>query len=147
MLQPHFSEGQAWTRGREIELPDDSADAMQTIFDIIHFRKTEYLSRPPPPKLICEVAVVADKYDMIKATSFAIQSWIQTRIHHNQTAGLDDLGSLMVAAYIFALQELFAQVTRQLVIHHTGTFGALFEVPGVIEHVGHDVVGKFPTLV
>ncbi|RPB04012.1 hypothetical protein L873DRAFT_1668488 [Choiromyces venosus 120613-1] len=72
MFSPRFREGAALasssspTKLIEIEFPDDSAQALEAVFNVLHFRH-DHVSANVSFEVLYEIALVADKYDVTAA--------------------------------------------------------------------------------
>ncbi|KAB5514896.1 hypothetical protein GE09DRAFT_1264300, partial [Coniochaeta sp. 2T2.1] len=77
MLGPSFREGQqlATNGSTEIPLPEDDADAMEIILNVIHCRNDEVKKILSPGELL-RVAIACEKYDCFVPLEFAIQTWL-----------------------------------------------------------------------
>ncbi|PWW77322.1 hypothetical protein C7212DRAFT_185241 [Tuber magnatum] len=69
MFSPRFREGAALTSATgltEIEFPDDSPEALETIFNVLHFRHN-CVGEDFDRDVLYEIALVVDKYDLTRA--------------------------------------------------------------------------------
>ena len=116
MLGPHFSEGQPsnGNHPKEIPMPDDNATAMATICKVLHHRN-DLLPDCLEPSDLPEIALVADKYDCVLALKYAMIQWLNFK----EPVAFIDLGSLLIAAYVFDNSDAFRRVTQNLI---TGTY-------------------------
>ena len=104
MLGPHFKEGQphAALTMKEIPLPADKPSAVRLMCNIIH-HQIDGTGPVPTAAELCDLAIVADKYDCTRATGLAAKTWIQPTSAHDTC----DLGLLLISASIHALPEAF----------------------------------------
>ncbi|KAL2782445.1 hypothetical protein BJX66DRAFT_345827 [Aspergillus keveii] len=79
MLGPIWKEGRDLLQDESVEilLPEDNAKAMEYICAVTHQNKM--MSHTMTPLDVLEVAVVADKYDLVDALRFASESWLHAR--------------------------------------------------------------------
>lgn len=119
MLGPNFSEGQSLAnRGIEpveIKLPEDDPCAFVFICSAVHGIS---LDNMPDSKQLLDVAIMADKYDFIKALKYASQCWIQEFIDLTKS---DDLWRVLVSAYILDCARGFQRASRQLIFFQKGS--------------------------
>ncbi|KAM0433359.1 hypothetical protein ACHAPT_004236 [Fusarium lateritium] len=98
MFQFNFKEGKALRERNdspvEIELPDDSAEAVWNAFSILY--GADPTMKGLTPKQILGVASVADKYRMVDRFSFAVALWVRP----NQATEPQATWGLMLAAYM-----------------------------------------------
>jgi hypothetical protein len=72
------------------------------------------------PLDVLEVAVVADKYDLVDALRFASESWL-----HARNAKASELMVLTAAAYTFQNAEAFRDLTGALILGYEGSYLSL----------------------
>ena len=74
LLGPHFSEGQNLGNKSltKIPLPDNNAEAMAIIFNIIHSRNSAIRETPDLDEIL-QIAIAADKFDCIVPLAYAIK--------------------------------------------------------------------------
>ncbi|KAF2209640.1 hypothetical protein CERZMDRAFT_100423 [Cercospora zeae-maydis SCOH1-5] len=119
MLGPHFKEGATLASGEKLELPlpDDDAQAMLTICQVIHMRAVS--CSPPTAKQLLNIALLADKYDCRLALSYAMGEWIQiARVTFSNQDRLD----LFKVAYLMEYPKDFAEFGRLLVLNSPPKF-------------------------
>ncbi|KAI1763286.1 hypothetical protein GGR53DRAFT_371647 [Hypoxylon sp. FL1150] len=119
MLGPHFREGANLSSDcpTVIPLPDDDPEAMEVIFNIVHFRLDAVKERYEPGELLC-LAVATDKYDMTGALRLSTRGWLRCEGIRDP----DQLWKLAKATYILRNYGVFRTVTMLLVVYHTGSF-------------------------
>ncbi|SMR62275.1 unnamed protein product [Zymoseptoria tritici ST99CH_1A5] len=137
MLGPNFLEGQEQDDhdSKQVMLPDDKPVAMEMMCNIIQHRNGNLPPRPTAME-IYDLAIAADKYDCVMATSLAARAWMQL----DSVSNAHDLGLFMLAAYIYAFPEIFFQVTARLVLSYNGSYQTLDNIPGFMEHFGWEVM-------
>jgi hypothetical protein len=122
MLGPHFAEGQSLGGADPVEilLPEDNAEALSIIFNVLHGRNDSV-----PDSLngsqILHIATAADKFDLVISLRFAIQRWLNC-------SGVNDpreLWLLMVASFWFDNANGFADITHALILHYAGSYSEL----------------------
>ncbi|KAB5581150.1 hypothetical protein GE09DRAFT_949341 [Coniochaeta sp. 2T2.1] len=118
MLGPSFGEGQqlAKTGSTEMPLPEDDADAMETILNVIHCRNDEVKKLLSPGELL-RVAIACEKYDCFVPLQFAIQTWLS----HMSATKSEDLWAWAMAACLFHEQQAFADTTSAVASNHAGS--------------------------
>ncbi|KAH6842654.1 hypothetical protein B0I37DRAFT_382490 [Chaetomium sp. MPI-CAGE-AT-0009] len=119
MLRPNFKEGHrlAQTGSAEIELPEDDADAIETILNIIHGRNDKVPDTLGPDELL-QVAIAVDKYDCLVSLSFAIRVWIG----REGVEKPEGLWALALAACLFRDEGGFAKATSALVVNYARSY-------------------------
>ena len=120
MFGPHFSEGRPSNGDlpKEIPMPDDNATAMTTICNVIHHRNALLPDVLEPSKL-AEIAEAADKYDCVLALKYVMIQWLDHQLLDFKTSAFFlNVGSLLMAAYVFDNSGAFRRVTQKLI---TGT--------------------------
>jgi hypothetical protein len=119
MFGPHFSEGQdlAGSSPKEIRMPDDSANALEIICNIIHHRN-DAVPESLKPDEIFEIAVAADKFDCVVALKHASTLWLNPR----NVKGIFELGRLMAAAYILDNARAFNEITRSMILRYNESY-------------------------
>lgn len=112
MFGPHFWEGQPSDGGspKEIPVPDDDANAMIFICNVIHHRN-DVLPDVLQPAELADIALAADKYDCLLTLKYAMSE----RLDWEEPVTSSCLGSLLTAAYVFDNSNAFQRVTRRLV--------------------------------
>ena len=139
MLGPHFKEGQldeASTK-KHISLPADKPSAIELMCNILH-HQVSGVSTVPTVADLYDLAIVADKYDCTFATGLAARAWINPTSAHDT----NDLGLLLVSAFIYMLQDAFHDISALLVLGHRGSYEELEKVPGFIERLGWETICK-----
>jgi hypothetical protein len=140
MLGPHFKEGQphAASTEKEIPLPADKPSAIRIMCNIIH-HQIDGTGPVPTAAELCDLAIVADKYDCTRATGLAAKAWIQPISVHDTC----DLGLLLISASIYALPEAYYKILASLVLRHGGSYQELAKVPGFIDRLGWEIIRKW----
>lgn len=142
-LQKQHLKGDIASKPLEIELPDDDADAMNAIFSIIHHRN----DRLPDPKETpyFEIAVAADKYDLMVALQYTIQGAMGALVTDEEDVEdmpPEQMWKLAMAASYFGCGPAFRCATRCLVLFHTDSFVQLAEVWSLDDLTSLRVSGK-----
>jgi len=122
MFGPHFSEGQDLRANspKEISMPDDDANALEIICNILHLRNNVV------PEVLCPIevlgiAVAADKFDCIVAVKHASTLWLNPR----EVQGITELGHLMAAAYVLDNALAFSEITLSMILRHKDRYLSL----------------------
>lgn len=122
MLGPHFREGQGTSSAfpKEILMPDDDAETMAFICNIIHHRN-DAIPRVLSPQKVIKVAIYADKFDSVVALRHSMSWWLNLKGVYDPA----DISRLMAAAYMFDNLKVFEETTRALVLDYTGSYLSL----------------------
>lgn len=135
MFSTTWAEGQnlSSTAPKDIELPENSPTATEAICCVLHFRNDIVPSLNPEETL--QVAITADKYDVVLALRYATTAWLnrpQPRkkmiwldSHHRDKMMIND-GYLLAAAYILQDVESFARISHDLICHYSGSYSDLY---------------------
>jgi hypothetical protein len=119
MLGPSFSEGQnlSTRKPKEIELPEDDADALWIMFSVMYGR-IYGVPDPLDPDMILRVSWMADKYDCGASLKYPLTSWMQ------DDCSMEDhqRWQLMAAAYYCNNEKGFAQKTRHFIYDYQGSY-------------------------
>jgi hypothetical protein len=125
MLSPTWVEGQHLSKKAStyITLPEDDADAMETIFYVLHHRVKQIPPRLPLTHLE-SIAIVADKYDLTLSLQYVAAQWIRSLstdfvAEKNDDTTLYTRGQLATAAAAFGLKDEFKICTRGLIFFTT----------------------------
>jgi hypothetical protein len=133
MLSPRFSEGQRladneWT---EIDMPEDDAEAMEIMLNVIHGINNAVHNGLDTSKIL-RVAIIADKFDCKVALAFAIKVWLNCA---NITDG-SQLWLLLRAAYWFDNAKSFEEISLALMLHYRGSYLQLWAQ----DHIDTDIL-------
>ncbi|KAI5360468.1 putative SKP1/BTB/POZ domain superfamily protein [Septoria linicola] len=111
-LGPHFREGQASRSESDphvIELPEDNANAIEDMCNLLHLNVVGDLSRPKAksdaPRVLC-LAVAIDKYDLVDVLRL---QWLGL-LHAISTEGPQLVAA---AAYVLDQPDAFWAATRR----------------------------------
>ncbi|KAF1365202.1 hypothetical protein EJ07DRAFT_161287 [Lizonia empirigonia] len=119
MFGSRWSEGQGLSKGSptEVPLPEDDANAMRTICYIIHHRNG-LVSQHLMTKEVLQIAIEVDKYDLKIALKYASVEWLKPRVN----AEREEMGHLLVAAFLFDNTDAFMTHTITLILHYNGSY-------------------------
>lgn len=92
---------------------------MATICNVIHFKSKETQDLLLSTSQLLELAVLADKYDVTAVLSGHVSLWIDSKISSEEAVFCPAFFKL---AYVFHLPSHFQTMTRDLIIHYTGSF-------------------------
>jgi hypothetical protein len=124
MFGPHFSEGQGLTSNpagqKEIEMPEDDADALELVCCIIHVRNDLVPNALAPQKLVKFLAT-ADKFECLIAMRFIGRIWVAPECHYKRHK-MEDIIALIISACALDHAEGFNQATLQFIQHWDGEF-------------------------
>lgn len=125
MLKPSFKEGIAFQMGKgeplPIPLPEDDMEAL-TIFCKVAHHKFREITQPPDPSRLEKLAYILDKYQCTAAMAAHGALWLQ-----RETEGIspDDLGRLLLFAYVLDLPKEFSNLSALVLNRHEGPFTTL----------------------
>ncbi|KAH7128201.1 hypothetical protein B0J11DRAFT_483915 [Dendryphion nanum] len=103
----------------EIPLPDDDSMAMLIICAVIH-HQYKSIPRHLPARTALQVAITADKYDCVDSLQFA--SGLLAKPHETEAR---NLMVLTAAAYGLQNADIFKEITKTLILTHTGSYLSL----------------------
>ncbi|KAJ0166250.1 hypothetical protein CTA2_8057 [Colletotrichum tanaceti] len=136
MLGPRFSEGQKLLdRGAEpvkISLPDEDPEIMELILNILHHQNSRVCQIAAADSIL-EVAVVADKYDLVDALKYASQTMLRYHEPSIEHLTVGDLWRLGLAAGLLNEAKAFEKITRMLVWNHTVPYIQLVDAEDAID--------------
>ena len=112
-------------------MPDDIANALEIICNIIHHRNDAVPEKLKPDEIF-KIAIAADKFDCIVALKYATTLWLNPR----NVKDIFELGHLMAAAYILDNARAFDEITLLMLFHHKGSYLPLAdEIAGLIDFI------------
>lgn len=125
MLSYHFREGRQFIAlcGKsvvDIALPKDHKAAFLLLCKLLHFKS---IKRTPSVGLLCQLAILSDKYDCAQALQYASKIWLNDHAASAQTPGYEKLLGL---TYKFDDPVQFQAFSCQLIVEHEGSFDDLF---------------------
>nr|XP_036586651.1 BTB/POZ domain-containing protein [Colletotrichum truncatum]KAF6797208.1 BTB/POZ domain-containing protein [Colletotrichum truncatum] len=137
MLGPRFKEGQKLLdRGSsepvKINLPDEDPEIMELILNILHHQNSRVCQIAAADSIL-EVAVVADKYDLVDALKYASQMMLHYHEPSIEHLTVGDLWRLGLAAGLLNEAKAFEKVTRTLVWNHTVPYIQLVDAEDVVD--------------
>lgn len=122
MLSPRFKEGQELASAStpvEVSLPDDDAQAMTLLCQILHLRNRS-MGMPLAPNMLLRLVVLADKYDCTEAIMWAVNISTNSALMHKK----DTTRAILLAiAYLMRDEKLGAHVAMELVMDTKGIIG------------------------
>lgn len=132
MLGPNFLEGQRSPSGTlgPVTLPDDDADAMTLLCQILHFNYAA-LPKKPQIELFKDLAVLCDKYDCVTPLNFVTEQWL---LLWEKTTKKTEMETLLLISYVFDRPERFSEMSMRIVREFAGTLKHL----GILE--GSDII-------
>ena len=98
---------------REIALKDDNPTALELLLKILYFKHDD-APLTLKPMAIYDFAVVADKYDCVKAVKFVKHAWLQ----NTERLTFRDCGYLAAACVAFGDSERFRYYTKRLALYY-----------------------------
>ncbi|EQB57457.1 BTB/POZ domain-containing protein [Colletotrichum gloeosporioides Cg-14] len=140
MLGPRFKEGQrlldrnggASSEPVKINLPDEDPEIMELILNILHHQNSRVCQMAAADSIL-EVAVVADKYDLVDALKYASQTMLHYHEPSIEHLTVGDLWRLGLAAGLLNEGKAFEKVTRMLVWNHTVPYIQLVDAEDVVD--------------
>ncbi|KAI8234128.1 hypothetical protein K4K57_001078 [Colletotrichum sp. SAR 10_99] len=121
MLGLNFAEGQQLLNNRihndpvKINLPEDDAYSMGTLFELIHYRHDVLSSADAD--IVFDVALAADKYDLIRAVKYPITEAMDRIVFTDDERGEEEsMWKLAIAASMFDYDPSFKKATQALVL-------------------------------
>lgn len=117
LLNGNFREGNADTTGEPCTIEEGNVEGILDLLAILHMRYDG--SIPMSPRDILQLAIVADKYDCVKAISLTLDT-----LFPRCTAALHlwDARDVIVAAFILDHPKIFRNSTREILMSQAGTF-------------------------
>lgn len=114
MFRPDYAEGTSLSKGAPcvILLPEDKADALSTLCNILHHR-IRSIEKKPTAASLEQLAIITDKYDCVDALSF--YSGLHLTRLMGSTKATRDIGRLLYPACTFNYPPVFQQVTKAMV--------------------------------
>ena len=116
MLNGNFKEGRTLQSDSRVEvpLPDDDADTFRILLSIIHGRNRSVPRKIDLDRLV-QVAVLADKYQMVEAVEAYSGAWIANLKSTIPAKLCGDLGRWICIAWVFGLAAEFSSTTKTLI--------------------------------
>ena len=117
MFSPRFREGAALASGTaliEIEFPDEPPQALEAVFNVLHFRH-DCVSANVSFDALYEIALVVDKYDLARALGPWKEVWLRR--------GAGDGGRGLFVMYVFGDKEGFREGCRKEIVRGLGYGG------------------------
>jgi len=114
MFSPRFREGAALASGTaliEIEFPDEPPQALEAVFNVLHFRH-DCVSANVSYDTLYEIALVVDKYDLARALGPWKEVWLRR--------GAGDGGKGLFVMYVFGDKEGFREGCRKAILQDLG---------------------------
>jgi len=125
----------------QIDLPDDDAEAMSKLYDILqcdlstlltpvkHNRKLCDLWKAPPLSVgrLLKVAILADKYDCMKSLPFYLNVWLDSLLSRGKSPHeiRETARDRLAIGYLACLPRIFDRAGADLITFAIGPFDAL----------------------
>ena len=126
MLSSHYSEGGRLETSTgspiEIDLPDDSYDAMAIVLRVLHLQDKDIQGMTASTLL--EVAVLVDKYQCQPGLAYAASHWL--RLTKNLSS--QDLFDMLAASYLLDCPNSFQELSHELVFNQLAPFDEMLDV-------------------
>ncbi|KAM7200741.1 hypothetical protein V8F33_003672 [Rhypophila sp. PSN 637] len=128
MFSPNWAEGQGLSSvcPKEIELPEDSPKAMDTICCVLHHQNDRVPESMDSDDLF-NIAVHADKYDLIRALKLLISLWLTTS-NPIYTSGMIDDGYNLTTAFIIRDSKNFTRISVNLITQYAESYSEIYKV-------------------
>jgi hypothetical protein len=141
MLSPRFREGQRSASGTldPIPLPDDDAEAMTVLCQILHFNYS-VLPDKVELELFKNLALLCDKFDCVTPLRFVSEQWLSM---WESTMDNKNLETLLFISYVFDRAERFASLSTRIVKRFSGNLKHL-ETLGGFDAVPEELLSRFP---
>ena len=129
LFGPNFFEGQALSceAPTAVSMPDDDCDGMVLLMKLLHHRYESDINKLPPSVTeLQNLAIVADKYDCVRAVQLAASTWfealqVQLSLKEEQRdwTGLEQM---LVVAYLLDLPKAFQKITKQIILRYPQSY-------------------------
>ncbi|KAI9737228.1 MAG: hypothetical protein M1818_005760 [Claussenomyces sp. TS43310] len=142
MFGPDFAEGRRIVRSDcpRIELGDDDADTMETVLEVLHYRSGEKAMFVNAARL-ADLAIHCDKYYCTNALRPWISYWFSTL--DILTSSPEELGLLLLAAYMFDNSQQFAIVSEKVLEELTPKFCLTLKTHKILQMLPASVQSEF----
>ncbi|KAF6826044.1 hypothetical protein CPLU01_09877 [Colletotrichum plurivorum] len=129
MLSGNFKEGTELAEKAQqsipydLELPDDDAEAMFILCQILH---NVYVPESPTPVTLEKIAYICDKYECINALKYCGIVWIRDWLQQfdDEVPAMRDFCHMLVFAYVIDLPVEFSEISWRIFLYHEGPFSA-----------------------
>ena len=101
----------------EIALPEDEAEAMTIIRNVLH-HCNESVPNALSPEEIVKLAIAAEKYACKVALKYAMSQWLEV----GDIKPVVELMYLLIAAFMFNNTKAFEKIARALVFNHHDSY-------------------------
>lgn len=139
MFKPPWLESTKLAENRisppELVLPEDDFRAMNVICCIIHHRN-DLVPSDISASDILQVAIVADKYDMLTALKYATAEWLKKRPKPKtaEAEAILFMGHLLAAAFLFHEPEHFLRLSLEMLFNFSGSLPGDWKDPSPCRH-------------
>jgi BTB/POZ domain len=126
MLQHNnFKEGDMLRSSGQVKvpLPDDDPTALKILLDIVHGRVRQ-VPRQVNLKVMTELSVLVDKYQMLEVVELYAEVWMNTLKTSVPMFFTADLLAWLSISWVFGLADIFKQISRIAMRGSTNLFGA-----------------------
>ncbi|KAK3343133.1 hypothetical protein B0H65DRAFT_540651 [Neurospora tetraspora] len=120
MLSPPWieSKGISAENPKEIHLPEDDPEAMETVCLALHFLNND-VDPETSGLMMLHVAILIDKYDLMNAMHFVITTWFQQPKQHRTP---EDAMYRIAAAWVLQNEDFFAINTWIVMVTHHSSY-------------------------
>ncbi len=126
MLQHNnFKEGDTLRSSGQVKvpLPDDDPTSLKILLDIVHGR-VRAVPRQVTLKIMTELSVLVDKYQMLEVVELYVEVWMNTLKTSVPMFFTADLLAWLSISWVFGLADIFTQISRIAMRGSTDLFGA-----------------------
>lgn len=148
MFKPPWLESTKLAENRisppELVLPEDDFRAMNVICCIIHHRN-DLVPSDISASDILQVAIVADKYDMLTALKYATAEWLKKRPKPKtaEAEAILFMGHLLAAAFLFHEPEHFLRLSLEMLFNFSGSYRGIGKTPLLVDILGSEISGTY----
>lgn len=148
LFSRNFAEGIEVQKGTcpEISLPEDSPEAMEAIFRIVHFLEMDEVD-VNDARYLANIAIHANKYDCTRALQIWMSKAFDTFNPGSSEPEPVAFGHLILCAYIFRHEQAFVEFTCHAQIRLTVGDIKKWETDPLIQPLWlpDEIIGKSPS--
>lgn len=146
MFKPPWLESTKLAENRisppELVLPEDDFRAMNVICCIIHHRN-DLVPSDISASDILQVAIVADKYDMLTALKYPAAEWLKQKPKPKtaEAEAILFMGNLLAAAFLFREPVEFGRLSLELLFNYSGSYREVGKTSVLVDILGSELPG------
>ncbi|KAM3064615.1 hypothetical protein ACMFMF_011897, partial [Clarireedia jacksonii] len=132
LFQPYFAERKKLLAHYRptIEMREDNDFSMETILNILHHHGS--MTERMTAEELADLAIHSDKYRCVNALGPWIAHWFD-KLQHTNTS--DELGYLVLAAYMFSDKGEFGSITQKAILQLSPSFSSQWDLIAMLEHL------------